>query len=245
MMKSIAIYNNKGGCGKSTSVINLAYQFSLDSKVLVIDTDGQSNTSQFFLDEPKSGLEKVLLGQSKTVSAENTRYTNLDVISATAAINNVVSAFSGFAEKKQHDIADRLVNSDSGYDYVLVDLPPTMNDVTRQIITACDYVFVPVELGTFAIQGIPNVTDVISKNKARFGGAYVNKFDRKNSADIELFKMFSEQLGSNSLTTAIPYSKVIKNSITYSLTAQEYMGWTSAGKAFGLLADEIRERIGE
>ena len=244
-MKSIAIYNNKGGCGKSTSVINLAYQFSLDSKVLVIDTDGQSNTSQFFLDEPTSGLEKVLLGKSNTVNAANTRYPNLDVICATAAINDVVSTFSGFAEKKQHDIADRLVNSDSGYDYVLVDLPPTMNDVTRHIISSCDYVFVPVELGTFAIQGLPKVTDVISNNKARFGGAYVNKFDRKNSADIELFKMFSEQLGNNSLTTAIPYSKVIKNSITYSLTAQEYMGWTSAGKAFGLLADEIRERIGE
>lgn len=48
-MKSIAIYNNKGGCGKSTSVINLAYEFSAHSKVLVIDTDGQSNTSRFLL----------------------------------------------------------------------------------------------------------------------------------------------------------------------------------------------------
>ena len=120
-----------------------------------------------------------------------------------------------------------------------------MNYVTRQIITACDYVVVPVELGTFAIQGIPNVTDVISKNKARFGGAFVNKFDRKNSSDIDLYKMFSDLLGVKAFRTTIPYSKVIKNSFTYSLTAQEYMGWNSAGKAFGLLADEIRERIGE
>lgn len=79
-MKSIAIYNNKGGCGKSTSVINLAYQFSLDSKVLVIDTDGQSNTSRFFVKEPSGGLEKMLTGKGKMPGAEKTRYPNLDVI---------------------------------------------------------------------------------------------------------------------------------------------------------------------
>ena len=122
-MTSIAIYNNKGGCGKSTSVINLAYHFSLDSKVLVIDTDGQSNTSRFFLDEPKSGIEMVLLGEIEALRVEKTRYTNLDVISATAAINDVAGAFSGFSDKKQRELADRLVNANSDYDYILVDLP--------------------------------------------------------------------------------------------------------------------------
>ena len=77
-MKAIAIYNNKGGCGKSTSVINLAYHFSRDSRVLVIDTDGQSNTSRFFLDEPKSGLEKVLLGEIEAIKGEKTRYRHID-----------------------------------------------------------------------------------------------------------------------------------------------------------------------
>ena len=160
-MTSIAIYNNKGGCGKSTNVINLAYHFSLDSKVLVIDTDGQSNTSRFFLDEPKSGLDKVLLGEIEAIRGEKTRYTNLDVISATAAINGVESTFSGFSEKKQRELADRLVNANSDYDYIFIDLPPTMNDLTGQIIGACDYVFVPVELGIFSIQGIPKVTERI------------------------------------------------------------------------------------
>lgn len=91
MMKSIAIYNNKGGCGKSTSVINLAYEFSAYGKVLVMDTDGQSNTSRFFIGEPKDGLEKVLTGKGKMPRAEKTRYAYLDVISATAAINNAAS----------------------------------------------------------------------------------------------------------------------------------------------------------
>lgn len=190
-MKSIAIYNNKGGCGKSTSVINLAYEFSAHSKVLVIDTDGQSNTSRFFADNPKNGLERVLLGESEELNAEGTRYDNISIISATAAINNAAGTFGGFSEKKQAEIADGIVNSNSEYDYIIVDLPPAMNVVTEHIVGACDYVFVPVELGTFAIQGIPKVTNVIAKCKAQFGGAFINKFDKKNSADIALLRMFT------------------------------------------------------
>ncbi len=244
-MKSIAIYNNKGGCGKSTSVINLAYEFSANSKVLVIDTDGQSNTSRFFVDTPKNGLERVLLGENEELNAEGTRYDNISIITATAVINNAVGTFGGFSEKKQVQIAESIVNASSDFDYVIVDLPPAMNVVTEHIVGACDFVFVPVELGTFSIQGIPKVTSVIAKCKAQFGGAFINKFDKKNSADITLLKTFAEFLGNKALTTAIPYSKVIKNSISYKTTAREYMGWTNAGKAFGQLAEEIIERIGE
>lgn len=243
-MKSIAIYNNKGGCGKSTSVINLAYEFSAHSKVLVIDTDGQSNTSRFFVDAPKNGLERVLLGENEVLTVENTRYDNISIISATAAINNTVGTFGGFSEKKQCEIAESIVNANGDFDYIIVDLPPAMNVVTEHIVGACDYVFVPVELGTFAIQGIPKVTSVIAKCKAQFGGAFINKFDKKNSADITLLQMFSDLMGDKALKAAIPYSKVIKNSISYKTTAREYMGWTNAGKAFGLLSEEIEERIG-
>lgn len=244
-MKSIAIYNNKGGCGKSTSVINLAYEFSAYGKVLVIDTDGQSNTSRFFIKEPRGGLERVLLGESDTVTTEETDYEGIDLISATAAVNNAVGTFCGFSEKKQGRIAEGIVKPNGDFDYVIVDLPPAMNVVTRQIISACDYVFVPIELGKFSIQGVANVTSVIAKCNAQFGGVFVNKFDKKNKTDIALLELLSEQLGNKALNTLIPYSNVIKNSISYSATAREYMGWTNAGNAFKFLAEEIIERIGE
>lgn len=59
-MKSIAFYNNKGGVAKTTSVINLGYELAHESKVLIIDTDGQANCSRFFTDKPKAGLDKAL-----------------------------------------------------------------------------------------------------------------------------------------------------------------------------------------
>lgn len=120
-----------------------------------------------------------------------------------------------------------------------------MNVMTEHIIGACDYVFVPIELGSFSIQGLPRVTDLIQNSKVQLGGVFINKFDRKNGSDIALFKSFNELLSDGALNTIIPYSKVIKNSIIYNCTAQEYMGWTNAGRAFRELAAEIRERIGE
>lgn len=120
-----------------------------------------------------------------------------------------------------------------------------MNAITERIIGACGYVFVPIELGTFSVQGITKVTSAIAEYKAKFGGVFVNKFDKKNSADLELMELLKKELGDKAMRTTIPYSKVIKNSITYGNTSREYMGWTAAGKAFGELTKEILERIGD
>lgn len=79
-MKTIAIYNHKGGVGKTTTVINLANELSMAGKVLVIDFDGQANSSRFFA-EPKAGLETALIKKSfsPTVARSSTRYPNIDM----------------------------------------------------------------------------------------------------------------------------------------------------------------------
>ena len=83
-MKSIAFYNNKGGVGKTTSVINIAFELATETRVLVIDIDGQANCSRFFTDNQKEGLDKALVNAD--ISPENalcsTRYENIDIITA-------------------------------------------------------------------------------------------------------------------------------------------------------------------
>jgi chromosome partitioning protein len=125
------------------------------------------------------------------------------------------------------------------YDYAIIDLPSALDERTKQIISSCDYVFVPIELGTFSFQGIANVTEFISATGTRFGGCFSNKFDRKNPADHELDALLRSELGGKAMITRIPYSRVIKNSISYRLTALEYMGWTEAAGAYKELTREI------
>lgn len=245
-MKSIAFYNNKGGVGKTTAAINIAYQLAADKKILVIDLDGQANISRFFADEPKAGLEQALTKSMVTpdIALCPTRYPNIDVITATTALNDIVSVFYALPVEQQRENAEKLFYFSDKYDYVLVDLPPALNKITESVISACDWVFVPIELGTFAIQGIPIVTNIIADCGARFGGCFVNKFDRENPADVGLMEMLKNSLGTKALSGSLPFSRVIKNSISYRMTAPEYMGWTYAAECVAKLTNEIVEICG-
>lgn len=240
-MKSIAFYNNKGGVGKTTSVINIAYQLAAEKKVLVVDLDGQSNCSRFFTDEPKAGLEKALTMSmvAPDIALCPTRYPNIDVITATPALNDIVSIFYALPEIQQRENAQKLMTFSEKYDYILVDLPPALNKITERIISACDYVFVPIELSAFAIQGISTVTNIIADCGAKFGGCFVNKFDRDNPSDEQLMEIMKNTLGSKALEHFIPFSRVIKNSISYNMTAHEYMDWTYAAECVASLTKEI------
>lgn len=246
-MKSIAFYNNKGGVGKTTSVINIAYQLAANKSVLVIDVDGQANCSHFFADELKEGLNRALTeaAVSPTIALSPTRYPNINIITATADLNNIAPLFYNLTEEMQRENAEKLIASTEKpwhgkhYDYVLVDLPPALNKITERIISACDYVFVPIELSSFAIQGISTVTNIITDCGAKFGGCFVNKFDRDNPSDEQLMEILKGALGSKALEHFIPFSRVIKNSISYKMTAHEYMDWTYAAECVANLTKEI------
>lgn len=243
-MKTIAFYNNKGGVGKTTTAINVANELSEIGRILFIDLDGQANSSRFFV-EPKAGLDMALIlgDYSPAPALSATRYPNIDILTSTSALNLITSQFEQLSDEKQTANVRKVIEFDGSYDFVILDLPPAFNKLTTKIITLCDSVFVPIELGIFAIQGMPNVTSALTDCNAKFGGCIVNKFDRENPADTELYALLSDLLGNKVLTTKIPFSRVIKNSFSFRMTAKEYMQWTAAAQAYKDLTSEIVERI--
>ena len=130
------------------------------------------------------------------------------------------------------------------YDYVLLDLPPALNSLTEQLIGITDGVIVPVELGSFAIQGIAKVTETINRVGAAFIGCFISKYDKKNKADEELKKLLENNLGNKVFSTVIPYSNIIRNSLIYKMTAYEYMHWLSPAKKYVELTEEIIRKVG-
>lgn len=246
-MKTIAIYNNKGGVGKTTSTINIAHRLSTtnNQRVLVIDCDGQQNASRFFVDTlSECGFENALLNGDE-INPTPTRYKNIDVVISTSNMNFTAQQFAQLDESTQVNNLKKIISSlrAKPYDYVLLDLPPALNNLTEKLLGISDGVVVPIELGTFAIQGIANVTNVINSVGSSFIGCFVSKYDKKNSADEKLFEMLKQSLGTKVFENFIPYSKVIKNSITYRMTAFEYMKWTGAVKSYKALTKELIERI--
>lgn len=249
-MKSIAFFNNKGGVSKTTTVINIAYILGevYENKVLVVDCDGQQNSTRFLCETPKeNGIEKVLTDtRCETTSAlSSTRYKNIDVITSSPNMNNCSEKFTHLSESDQKLNLEKLrAFWNERYDYVLIDMPPALNFLTEQIISITGSVIVPVELGSFAIQGIAKVTETINKVGATFTGCFISKYDRKNKADDELKKLLENNLGNKVFSTVIPYSNIIRNSINYKMTAYEYMHWLGPAKKYVELTEEIIRKVG-
>ena len=249
-MKALAFYNNKGGVSKTTTALNVAYIIGevYKRKVLVVDCDGQQNATRFLADEyTECGIESVLI---KTEVAPNealshSRYENIDVLTSTPDMNICAEKFTELTDKEKEKNISKLKSFwNEKYDYVLLDLPPALNGLTEQLISSTDGVIVPIELGSFAIQGIAKVTDTINKVGASFIGCFISKYDKKNKADEELKTLLAQNLGNKMFETIIPYSNIIRNSVNYRMTAYEYMHWLGPARRYVELTEEIIRKVG-
>jgi len=248
-MKSIAFFNNKGGVSKTTSVLNIAYILGevYKRKVLVVDCDGQQNASRFFANKlSENGIEKALINAavSPKEALSPTRYEHIDILTSTPDMNLCAQQFHSLSASEREKNLSKLSGFWSEqYDYVLLDLPPALNSLTEQLIGITDGVIVPVELGSFAIQGIAKVTETINHVGAAFIGCFISKYN-KNKADDELKQLLNNNLGNKVFSTVIPYSNIIRNSINYKMTAYEYMHWLSPAKKYVELTEEIIRKVG-
>ena len=217
-------------------------------KVLIIDCDGQQNASRFLADEIKEvGIEKALTDASVSPrsSISKTRYKNMDILTSTSYMNSSSEIFKELSTDIQKSNLRKLNEYwKDEYDYILIDMPPALNYLTESIISTTGGVIVPVELGTFAIQGIAKVTETINKVGAAFMGCFISKFDKSNKSDEQLKELLCSTLGNKVFDTVIPYSNIIRNSINYRMTAYEYMNWMEPSRKYCDLTEEILRRVG-
>lgn len=192
MAKMIALYNNKGGVGKSTSVINVAYcMHKAGKKVLVVDCDTQSNCFTFFMTDGVSTIPAILP-------------TDFDNIKSTTW-----KRYLDLAEKETAD-----------FDYILFDLPPAMDDTVKTIIRHTGLVYVPTMLGEFEISGLQNITLEIAKQQAQLGGVFVTMY--RKEYDAELLDEFRNALGDEIMQTVIPDSRTVRESQKAGLPIEAY-----------------------
>ena len=156
MMKprKIGAFNNKGGVGKSTFIINLVYSLQkAGQRVLVVDGDTQENCFSFFL---TSRVPETILP------------TAYERISLTTW-------------ERYQTIPEPVRQA---YDTILFDLPPTLSETVREILHECSTVYVPVILGEFEIAGLKRVTDEIHRQGVKLGGIFVTMYQPRNDAAL-------------------------------------------------------------
>ena len=249
----LAVANQKGGVGKTTTAVNLSTALAAcDKKVLLIDLDGQGNASTGLGVSPsqrqgKSSYE--LLVGLKTVfqSIEETVIPNLHIISASLDLSGAEIELASM-ERREYRLRDAIKNQAQGYDYVLIDCPPALGFLTLNALVAADALFVPLQCEFYALEGLSQLIKTVSRvkknlnSKLEIQGIALTMHDKRNNLTEQVEKDVRQYFGDKVYQTVIPRNVRVSEAPSHGLPVIVYDTNCTGSQAYIHLAREVVER---
>ena len=249
--KIIAVVNQKGGVGKTTTTVNVAAQLAANgASVLLVDFDPQGNSSsglgvQVPPDSPTT-YDLLCQGASLAETVHETNVPNLYIVPANA---NLAGAEVSLAAELAREYKLRDALKMASHEYIFIDCPPSLGLLTVNALAAADSLLIPVQAEYYALEGLSQLLTTVQRVRQGINpsldilGVVVTMYDKRTTLSDQVLKELTNYFGDKLFKTIIPRNIRLAEAPSFGKTIFAHDKWSKGARAYKALASEVLKRL--
>ena len=252
MGRAIAIANQKGGVGKSTTAINLSSCLgAMGQKVLTIDLDPQGNTTSGLgveKDAAENTVYELLLGECEVEEClQKLEFEGVSLIPSNVNLAGAEIELIGI-EDKEYILQKKISKIRDQFDFIIIDCPPSLNMLTINAMTTANTVLVPIQCEYYALEGLSQLMHTIELVQERLNpdlemeGVVFTMYDARTNLSLQVVENVKDILKQNIYKTIIPRNVRLAEAPSYGMPINYYDKRSTGAESYRLLADEVIHR---